>query len=384
MQITVQYLAKWPGQLLCARIRSQREDHRVLRRTANVTPYCSACARAVSSAPGHSGRTGSRPRHGRSAGSRTRASEGCSQRVPNHQISVAITDDPTAAPAPRTAANNAARPRRRIVRLFIRSFRFIPTPPWRSLPGSACWALTRGSSPHKAGVRKGGRSGQTASRLAGQRGVRRSRCGHDGQPPGARMPDPAQELNEQLRALETRAQRARKAAGLPCSRREAARETVRTPYAVAVRFQAISSWLAAPPARATIPSPGSSEHLLALVRVWSDWAGEKTNERSWRNLLEKAQPSPATSSQLLASPADRPPTADGHEATTGTEREKTLGLAARRSLARRLTRLSSTPSDRRDDVLEWLHTQAQAFVEVPFGSVRVLVAPMGAGKSEEA
>lgn len=198
------------------------------------------------------------------------------------------------------------------------------------------------------------------------------------------MPDPAQELNEQLRALEARAQRARKAAGLPCTRRETARETVQTPYAVAVRFQAISSWLAAPPARATIPSPASSERLLALVRVWSDWAWEKTNERNWRNLLEKAQPSTARSSQRLASGTDCRPTADDHEATTDAEREKALGLAGRRSLARRLTRLSSTPGDRRDDVLEWLLAQEQAFVEVPFGSVRVLVAPMGAGKSEEA
>lgn len=197
------------------------------------------------------------------------------------------------------------------------------------------------------------------------------------------MPDPAQELNEQLRALETRAKHARKAAGLPYSRRETARATARTAHAVAL--QSISTWVAVPPARATIPSSGSSEKLLALVHVWSVWAGEpKTNERYWRDLLEKAQPSRARISLQLTSQTDHRPSADGQEATTDAEREQALGLAGRRSLARRLTRLSSTPADRRDDVLEWLLSQEQPFVEVPFGSVRVLVAPMGAGKSEEA
>ncbi|MFD5557581.1 FxSxx-COOH system tetratricopeptide repeat protein [Streptomyces sp. NPDC127068] len=103
------------------------------------------------------------------------------------------------------------------------------------------------------------------------------------------MADPAQELNEQLRALEQRAQAARKAAGQPCSRREAAAATKGTKYGVAVRFQAVSAWLAVPPKRATVPSPASSEQVLALVQVWSGWAGEKLNERYWRNLLDRAQ-----------------------------------------------------------------------------------------------
>ncbi|MFD7550717.1 tetratricopeptide repeat protein [Streptomyces sp. NPDC059816] len=103
------------------------------------------------------------------------------------------------------------------------------------------------------------------------------------------MADPAQELNEQLRALEQRAQAARKAAGQPSSRREAAAATARTKYGVAVRFQAISAWLAVPPKQATVPSAASSEHVLALVQVWSQWAGETPKERYWRNLLDRAQ-----------------------------------------------------------------------------------------------
>ncbi|MER5484335.1 tetratricopeptide repeat protein [Streptomyces sp. NPDC002812] len=122
---------------------------------------------------------------------------------------------------------------------------------------------------------------------------------------GGRMPDPAQELNVQLRALEARAERARKAANLPSSRRTAAAATMRTKYKVTVRFQAISAWLTAPPKRATVPSPGSSEQVLALVQVWSEWAGERPNERYWRDLLEKAQ-TPVRPVQTLAPGLETP------------------------------------------------------------------------------
>ncbi|MFD9374173.1 FxSxx-COOH system tetratricopeptide repeat protein [Streptomyces sp. NPDC059999] len=105
------------------------------------------------------------------------------------------------------------------------------------------------------------------------------------------MPDPAQELTAQLRALEQRARSARRAAGLSVSRRTAAAASTRTKFKVVVRFQAISAWLPAPTSskRPTVPSPASSEQVLALVWVWSEWAGEKPNERYWRSLLESAQ-----------------------------------------------------------------------------------------------
>ncbi|MER6393157.1 tetratricopeptide repeat protein [Streptomyces sp. NPDC001523] len=105
------------------------------------------------------------------------------------------------------------------------------------------------------------------------------------------MPDPAQELTAQLRALEQRAHRARQTAGLSASRRTAAAASTRTKFNVVVRFQAISAWLPSPTSskRPTVPSPASSEQVLALVWVWSAWAGEKPNERYWRSLLESAQ-----------------------------------------------------------------------------------------------
>ena len=62
-------------------------------------------------------------------------------------------------------------------------------------------------------------------------------------------------------------------------------------------------------------------------------------------------------------------------------REEALDLAARRSLARRAERLP-VPRERLDAVLMWMAGQAGPVTEVPDGSVRVLVGPMGAGKSE--
>jgi hypothetical protein len=66
-------------------------------------------------------------------------------------------------------------------------------------------------------------------------------------------------------------------------------------------------------------------------------------------------------------------------------RAQALAHASNSCLARSRVRLRSAPADRRDAVLAWMVQQtANAVVTVPEGTVRVLVAPMGAGKSEEA
>ncbi|MFF3467624.1 hypothetical protein [Streptomyces sp. NPDC002619] len=65
-------------------------------------------------------------------------------------------------------------------------------------------------------------------------------------------------------------------------------------------------------------------------------------------------------------------------------RLEALELAARSSRARSLVRLRSTADDRRAEVMAWRFGQSASIVEVPEGCLRVLVAPMGAGKSEEA
>ncbi|MER7378444.1 hypothetical protein [Streptomyces lanatus] len=65
-------------------------------------------------------------------------------------------------------------------------------------------------------------------------------------------------------------------------------------------------------------------------------------------------------------------------------RQDGLDLASRRCRARSVVRLRSTPADRVRAVLAWKAEHAGPVVAVPEGALRVLVAPMGAGKSEEA
>ncbi|MFI6489229.1 hypothetical protein [Streptomyces sp. NPDC050564] len=65
-------------------------------------------------------------------------------------------------------------------------------------------------------------------------------------------------------------------------------------------------------------------------------------------------------------------------------RAEALVLASKGCLARSKVRLRSTPADRVEAALAWKARQATPEVEVPQGALRVLVAPMGAGKSEKA
>jgi hypothetical protein len=62
-------------------------------------------------------------------------------------------------------------------------------------------------------------------------------------------------------------------------------------------------------------------------------------------------------------------------------RDEALDRAVRQSLARRRTRLPVS-ADRLDAVLLWMAEHADPSVEVPAGALRVLIAPMGSGKSE--
>ncbi|WP_329347156.1 FUSC family protein [Streptomyces sp. NBC_01261] len=64
-------------------------------------------------------------------------------------------------------------------------------------------------------------------------------------------------------------------------------------------------------------------------------------------------------------------------------RQDALDLASRSCRARSLVRLRSTPVDRVSAVLAWKAEHAGPVVTVPEGALRVLAAPMGAGKSEE-
>ncbi|GGW51687.1 hypothetical protein AB0E64_02075 [Streptomyces caelestis] len=65
-------------------------------------------------------------------------------------------------------------------------------------------------------------------------------------------------------------------------------------------------------------------------------------------------------------------------------RSDALTDAARASQHRREARLSLVPEERADAVLDWADKSSLPVVTVPAGTLAVLVAPMGAGKSEEA
>ena len=121
---------------------------------------------------------------------------------------------------------------------------------------------------------------------------------------GARMPDPARSLYEALRALEHRAVAARQKADSPSSRREAAAAARKAPYDVAVDSRRISSWLPDDPALAQIPLARDADKVWALVRVWSDWAGDRApQQRYWMDLIDAAQPARARKPQ--ANPTTR-------------------------------------------------------------------------------
>ena len=108
------------------------------------------------------------------------------------------------------------------------------------------------------------------------------------------MQDPARSLYEALRVLERRASAARRKAGLPSSRREAAAAARRAPYDTQVDSRRISSWLPENPGLAQVPRAGDADKVWALVRVWADWAGDEApQQRYWRDLIEAAQPARA-------------------------------------------------------------------------------------------
>ncbi|MGI5401489.1 hypothetical protein ACQEVG_19010 [Streptomyces sp. CA-135486] len=65
-------------------------------------------------------------------------------------------------------------------------------------------------------------------------------------------------------------------------------------------------------------------------------------------------------------------------------RQEALDLARREAQARRMVKLSPVPAHRRAAVVEWMSEHLEPALMVPEGQVRVLVGPMGAGKSEHA
>ncbi|MGW4896962.1 tetratricopeptide repeat protein [Kitasatospora sp. NPDC004240] len=104
------------------------------------------------------------------------------------------------------------------------------------------------------------------------------------------------EFYRALRELKQAAKAARDAAGQPWADREAERQVHRLNSAAAKKFNArrINEWTHDDQARAKVPSPASAGQFIALVTVWSAWAGRRMDERAWRTLLDNAQPNRST------------------------------------------------------------------------------------------
>ena len=96
----------------------------------------------------------------------------------------------------------------------------------------------------------------------------------------------ARALYDALRALEERARTARRRSGALYSRRDVAQRAGGDPKTLGNR---LGEWLNEEWAKAKTPDPGSEFQLMAVVRVWSEWAGEGFDGRRWVTLLEEAQ-----------------------------------------------------------------------------------------------
>lgn len=113
----------------------------------------------------------------------------------------------------------------------------------------------------------------------------------------------ARALYDELRALRERARTRRRAAGEVFSIRETERALAKPPYSIKLRGQAVSDWLPDDAAKAQVPR--DADVVWALVRLWSDWAGDRRPvEGHWRGLVERAQPNRVPHS--AAAPAGRP------------------------------------------------------------------------------
>ncbi|MFF5366417.1 hypothetical protein [Streptomyces sp. NPDC013187] len=99
------------------------------------------------------------------------------------------------------------------------------------------------------------------------------------------------ELHARLRGLRERAETARKAAAKSASQ-AALQHTVREsglPGAQEFNGKRTSDWAPEEVERFKVPGSDSDDALIALIHVWSRWAGEPPDERWWRRQVELAR-----------------------------------------------------------------------------------------------
>ncbi|MDT0616140.1 tetratricopeptide repeat protein [Streptomyces lancefieldiae] len=120
------------------------------------------------------------------------------------------------------------------------------------------------------------------------------------------------ELHARLRGLRERAEAARREANRPHSQQALERAVQLSGLPKAERFvgKRASDWAPKTFERFKMPQSDNDDVVLALVTVWSQWAGEKGDERWWRNQLTRAR-----EEQPLTVGADLVPTTHGSQVT---------------------------------------------------------------------
>ncbi|MGH3549362.1 MAG: tetratricopeptide repeat protein [Pseudonocardiaceae bacterium] len=99
-----------------------------------------------------------------------------------------------------------------------------------------------------------------------------------------------QELHSKLLELEVAARTERTKQGLTYSRREVAKAAEEAPFNTSLDHRRISSWVpTTTAAEAQVPYDDEPGGFLAVVQVWSAWAGKRYRQREWKGLLANAR-----------------------------------------------------------------------------------------------
>ncbi|MFD4576331.1 hypothetical protein ACFWNK_28195 [Streptomyces sp. NPDC058417] len=179
-------------------------------------------------------------------------------------------------------------------------------------------------------------------------------------------PPKARELYDALRTLEGRAKEAQKHKGRRYSRREVAKQADGRGSSLDRR---LGDWLHEEWDKAKTPDPSSSEQLIAVVRLWSEWAGEPCDESRWRTLLDEAQP-PRT-------PPQRPQTV-----LPGAAALDRMAEAGRRRMVSRWIAAGAEPQDAADCADDLSLGDPRAWwSSLPETGFAVLEGDLGSGKS---
>ncbi|MFE3664450.1 hypothetical protein ACFXOR_15995 [Streptomyces sp. NPDC059164] len=179
-------------------------------------------------------------------------------------------------------------------------------------------------------------------------------------------PPKARELYDELRTLEAKAKTACRRTGQKYSRRDVARLAGGRGSSLDRR---LGEWLHEEWDNAKTPASNSSEQLIAVVRLWSEWAGERCDESRWLTLLDEAQ--------LPRTPPRRP-----EAVLTGAAVLDRLAAAGRQRMVSRWIAAGAEPNDATDCADDLSLGDPRAWwSRLPETGFAVLEGDLGSGKS---